>query len=239
MENLFMILVLAGIGGFFYFRKKEKKKRNISIAVAIVSLVLFGITSPDVEEENEEGLESAIEEPNQEQVIAEVDEDKEKEKEEEKELEKKEKEKEAEKRAQEEKERAEAEKKEKEEEEQAAAEAEEVEEAEFDPEDYNKDLTYDDLARNPDEHLFKRVTFEGKIIQVIQGDEYSQYRIATNDNYDKVMLLEIDSDQLDSRILEDDYIRFYGLYTGEITYESTLGGNITVPGVVVDRFEFK
>lgn len=118
-------------------------------------------------------------------------------------------------------------------------EAPEPSEVQFDPNDYNAELTYDDLARNPDEHIFKAVTFEGKIIQVMQGNDRSQYRIATNDNYDKVMLLEIDNSQLDSRILEDDYIRFWGTYIGEITYESTLGGNITIPGVIVDNFEFQ
>ena len=124
-----------------------------------------------------------------------------------------------------------------------SVEPEEVEEepeiVQFDPDDYNKELTFDDLARNPDEHAYKAVTFEGKIIQVIQGDGASQFRIATNDDYDKVMLIEIDNSQLESRILEDDYIRFYGTYMGEITYESTLGGNITIPGVVVEKFEFQ
>jgi len=116
---------------------------------------------------------------------------------------------------------------------------EEPEPVEFNPDDYNKELTYEDLARNPEEHIDKSVTFEGKIIQVIQGEGFSQYRIATNDDYDKVMLIGIDNSQLESRILEDDYIRFYGTHLGEITYESTLGGNITVPGVSVDKFEFQ
>lgn len=128
-------------------------------------------------------------------------------------------------------------------EEEAVEESEPVEieepEVTFDPNDYNADVTYDDLARNPDNHLFEAVTFEGKIIQVIQGEDSWQYRIATNDNYDKVMLIEIDSELLQSRILEDDYIRFYGTYMGEITYESALGGNITIPGVLVNHFEFK
>lgn len=116
---------------------------------------------------------------------------------------------------------------------------ESVEEAEFNPNDYNPELTYEDLARNPDENLLKRVTFEGKIIQVMQGDESSQYRLAANGDYNNVFLLEISNDQLDQRILDDDYIRFYGMFMGEITYESALGGNITVPGVLVDEFEFK
>lgn len=118
--------------------------------------------------------------------------------------------------------------------------AEEVEESEeLRPEDYNPDITYEDLARNPDSHIFKPITFEGKIVQVIQGEESSQYRLAANGNYDNMFLIEISNDKLEQRILEDDYIRFYGYSMGEITYESALGGNITVPGVLVNEFEFK
>lgn len=118
--------------------------------------------------------------------------------------------------------------------------AEEVEEPEeLRPEDYNPDITYEDLARNPDSHIFKPITFEGKIVQVIQGDESSQYRLAANGNYDNMFLIEISSDKLGQRILEDDYVRFYGYSMGEMTYESALGGNITVPGVLVNEFEFK
>lgn len=112
-------------------------------------------------------------------------------------------------------------------------------EVQFDPNDYDTGLTYEDLARNPDEHAFKAVTFEGSIIQVMQGDGYTQYRIAINDDYDQVMLIEVDSSQLESRILENDYIKFYGTYFGEVTYESVLGGNITVPSIVVDKFELQ
>lgn len=112
-------------------------------------------------------------------------------------------------------------------------------EVQFDPNDYDTGLTYEDLARNPDEHAFKAVTFEGSIIQVMQGDGYTQYRIAINDDYDQVMLIEVDSSQLESRILENDYIKFYGTYFGEVTYESVLGGNITVPSIVVEKFELQ
>lgn len=118
-------------------------------------------------------------------------------------------------------------------------ESSEYEPESFDPNNYNKDLTFNDLARNPEENILEKVTFEGKIIQVIQDDKASQFRIATNDDYDKVMLIEIDNSLLNTRILEDDYIRFYGTYMGEMTYESTLGGNITVPAVLVDEFEFQ
>lgn len=61
MDNLFALLILVGIGGFFYFRKKDKKKRNISIVIAVISFVLFGVTSPEVQEGVEEGMEQVAE----------------------------------------------------------------------------------------------------------------------------------------------------------------------------------
>ena len=109
---------------------------------------------------------------------------------------------------------------------------------EFDPADYNTGLTFEDLARSPEENSFKAVTLEGTIVQVMQGDDYSQYRLAVYDDYDQMVLIEIDNSQLGTRILENDYIKIYGTFMGEYSYESTLGGVITVPAIVVDKFEF-
>jgi hypothetical protein len=52
MEYLLSLLVVAGIAGFFYFRKKDKQKRNISIGLAVVSFILFGIFMPEESETN-------------------------------------------------------------------------------------------------------------------------------------------------------------------------------------------
>lgn len=62
MDNLFVFLTLVGIGGIFYFRKKDKKKRNYSIGLAVISFILFGLTSPDVEEGYEAGKNTASQE---------------------------------------------------------------------------------------------------------------------------------------------------------------------------------
>lgn len=113
MENLFVLLVLIGVGGFFYFRKRDKRKRNISIGIALISFVLFGVTSPDVEEGYEAGRESATEEAEGSQSDAKEVAEKEEVK---KEEQKKEREK-REKKEQEEREKKEREEKEKQEEE--------------------------------------------------------------------------------------------------------------------------
>lgn len=36
-------------------------------------------------------------------------------------------------------------------------------------------ITYDQLARNPDDYLFEKVKFRGKVVQVMEGDGITQY----------------------------------------------------------------
>ncbi|MEL5939068.1 hypothetical protein WN865_05815 [Tetragenococcus halophilus] len=103
--------------------------------------------------------------------------------------------------------------------------------------EYDTGITYDDLARNPDDNKFENVTLSGTIIQVLEGSSSSQYRLAVDDNYDNIVLIDIPEKLLDSRVLEDDILTIYGESEGTVDYESTMGGNITVPFVSVDKFE--
>lgn len=104
--------------------------------------------------------------------------------------------------------------------------------------DYDTGITYENLARTPDDYKYKKVKFYGKIIQVIEGDSSTQYRIAINDNYDNVIFLEASKEIINNnRILDGDHVTFYGTSGGVITYDSTLGGKITVPAVIVEKFE--
>lgn len=103
---------------------------------------------------------------------------------------------------------------------------------------YDTGITFDNLARNPETYEGEKVKFYGKIIQVIKGDEHSQFRFAIDDNYDQILYIEISESQLsNNRLLEDDFITIKGTSYGEYTYSSAIGGEITVPAVVVDEFE--
>ena len=104
-------------------------------------------------------------------------------------------------------------------------------------ENWNPQITYSQLARTPDDYVGNKITFEGKVIQVSESS-YSDtvyLRVATSDDYNKVMLIEYDSSILSSRILEDDEIRFYGTSTGLYTYESTLGKSVTITAATVEH----
>jgi hypothetical protein len=114
----------------------------------------------------------------------------------------------------------------------AKAEAEEAERI-----GYDTGITYDQLARTPDDYLAEKVKFRGTVIQVMEGDGVTQIRLAVNDDYDNILLGEFDATVVDSRILEDDTITIRGLSTGLITYESTMGGSISIPGVSIEQVE--
>lgn len=103
---------------------------------------------------------------------------------------------------------------------------------------YNTGITYEQLARTPDKLMGKAVKFHGKVIQIIEGDTEVQMRLAVNDDYDKILYCAISKDNLKgTRILENDKITIYGLSTGLITYDSTMGGKISIPGVLIQKYE--
>lgn len=102
---------------------------------------------------------------------------------------------------------------------------------------YETGITYDQLARTPDDFKGQKVKFYGKVVQVMEGDGTVQIRLAVDDDYDTILLGEYESSIVSSRVLEDDYITIYGISAGTITYQSTMGGNITIPGVVIEKID--
>lgn len=121
-------------------------------------------------------------------------------------------------------------------EEEAAAKKAQQEAERKDPNTYGV-IDYITLSRNPDQYIGQKYKFSGKILQVLEGDDSTQYRLAVDGNYDNVLYLEIDKDDLAQRILEDDLVTVYGLSVGTISYKSTLGGKITIPGLLVNIIE--
>ena len=102
---------------------------------------------------------------------------------------------------------------------------------------YNTGITYDQLARTPDDYEYEKVKFSGEVIQVVEDESSVTLRLAIDSDYDKVVLLIYDASIVSSRVLEDDYITIYGVSNGVYTYQSTMGGNITVPLITVDKID--
>ena len=107
-----------------------------------------------------------------------------------------------------------------------------------DPATYQTGITYDQVARTPDEYDMKKVQFTGRVLQVMEDKTETQIRLGVDGSYENVILVSIDKSDLNgSRILEDDLVTVSGVSSNTVSYESTLGGNITIPsmiGLIVD-----
>ena len=115
----------------------------------------------------------------------------------------------------------------KEAEKQAQKEAEEQAKKEAEAHKYETGLTWEQIAREGKKGTLGQ--FEGKIIQVMNGDGFTQYRVTINGDYDQVMLIEVKNGVSKETLLEDDYVYFKGESLGTITYTTVMGAEMTVP----------
>ena len=109
--------------------------------------------------------------------------------------------------------------------------------AEEEAKGYETGITYEDLARYPDDYYGEKVKFEGKVIQSVEEDDSYTIRLAIDSDYDQVVIGYFAESILESRILEDDIITVYGYSLGTISYESVLGSTITVPGIYIQKID--
>lgn len=132
----------------------------------------------------------------------------------------------AEKAAKEAAEKAEAEKQ--------AAENAAKEAADRDPNSYQA-LPYEEMARNGNNHKGEKLQITGTVIQVTDSTVGgATLRVATNGKYDDIYMVQISKNEWEShRLLENDVIAFYGYVYGLYSYKSVMGGQITVPALIV------
>lgn len=119
----------------------------------------------------------------------------------------------------------------------ADKEAEEKRLADEEKKGFQTGITYDDLARRPSDNVGEKIQFSGEVVQVMEDETDVQIRFAVNGDYDNMMYCLYSKDLVDSRILEGDNITIYGLSSDLITYDSTMGGSITIPSMVVMGIE--
>ncbi|UHA74491.1 hypothetical protein [Paenibacillus sp. 481] len=104
-------------------------------------------------------------------------------------------------------------------------------------------IPYKELARNPDEHDGAQVRYTGEVIQVMETEQVTEYRInVTKDSYniyDDTIYVFYARGENESRILEGDIVTFWGYSKGLVSYESTLGGTITIPQVEAVAIKIK
>lgn len=98
-------------------------------------------------------------------------------------------------------------------------------------------ISYDSLSRTPDNYKGSRIKFSGYVVQVCSEASsslyYSTYRVATSGRYNNVVYIKVDNYGSGSRILEDDYITFYGESDGLYSYTTVMGSTLTIPSITV------
>ena len=104
---------------------------------------------------------------------------------------------------------------------------------------FRSDVSYDEIARHPNDYDGELLTFSGEVAQVIEGDGTTELRIAVDGDYDDIIYGIYDNRILDSRLLEDDTIQFYGASCGIISYQSTLGATISIPSISIYKIVIK
>jgi len=116
--------------------------------------------------------------------------------------------------------------------------AREAQAAKEEQQGYETGITFEQLARTPDDYVGKKVKFTGIALQVLEGDGMTEMRIATRGRYDDIIYVAYKSNITSTRVLEDDKITIYGVSQGLYSYESTGSGIITLPLITVDQLVF-
>lgn len=105
----------------------------------------------------------------------------------------------------------------------------------------SKTYTYEEIARYPDQYKGKPAVFKGEVIQILEYDEGTDFRVnITQGSYfwdDPIYVCYIPAVEQSARILEDDIVTMYGYLYGLYTYESVLGSEITIPLYVAEFIE--
>lgn len=107
---------------------------------------------------------------------------------------------------------------------------------------YETGISYDNLARHPNDYEGKKVKFKGKVLQVLENNGETQIRLATKNSgygiyYEDVILGFFPSNIIDYRVLENDIITVYGVSMNLYTYDAVMGNSVTIPLVQIDKID--
>lgn len=96
---------------------------------------------------------------------------------------------------------------------------------------------FEDFSRRPGRHEGERIKFNAKVIQVIEGDDESEYRMAVDSDQHCIMFVTIAKANRSTRILEDDKVVVAATFDGLISYSATSGAKITIPACTASSIQ--
>ncbi len=119
---------------------------------------------------------------------------------------------------------------------QRQAEADRVAKEKAEKQKYNTGISVKDIERDKDGLKSSYVKFKGKIVQVVEdGPLFGHYRLAVDNDYNKVVLIYVNITVLDTNILVDDIITIEGKSLGNKEYTTVLGETRGIATIDVDN----
>ena len=108
----------------------------------------------------------------------------------------------------------------------------------YDNQSYPK-IDYDSAMRYPSSWKGDKVSFSGRVLQVMNDGNTTIYRISSKGRYDNVVYVTIKNSDIVTPVIEDDNVTVYGSFNENKTYTSTWGQSITIPWVNAERIIVK
>lgn len=99
---------------------------------------------------------------------------------------------------------------------------------------YRDDISYEELMRNPYDHLSELYTFSGTVLQLFDS---TKIRLALNDNSDEQIVCSYGWLSMPSDLLEGDTVTVYGSFEGKESYTNVLNVDTEFPEFICYKME--
>ncbi|MBC1605702.1 hypothetical protein HCJ39_13355 [Listeria rocourtiae] len=92
-------------------------------------------------------------------------------------------------------------------------------------------ITFNMLNKNADKYVYESYYIKGKVIQAIENDGTTLLRVdMTKTEYGWEDTVAVIYDNVTDAV-EDDIVEVYGIIHGNYSYDTTIGGSATIPGI--------
>lgn len=110
------------------------------------------------------------------------------------------------------------------------------------------EISYEDLARNPEKHKGEHLKFRGQVVQVVEptfGDTTilrvnvteKRYEYIEGSTWEDTIYCTVSIPKGSDRILEEDIITLWGECQGLTTYQGGLGQQVSIPEISILAYE--
>ena len=102
---------------------------------------------------------------------------------------------------------------------------------------YSTEITYQQMARNPETYLYQKIKVHGKVLQADVRDDTGWMLLEMNNNYDTIVYITYNKNLINYRFLEDDILTVYGHCGPLYSYKAVSGATNTTPWIDADIIE--